>query len=35
MLRSMAETNGLMVLQQAHGNLAGDEFDVMMFDGVL
>ncbi|HEY3048053.1 MAG TPA: gephyrin-like molybdotransferase Glp, partial [Polaromonas sp.] len=33
-LRSMAEANGLMVLQHAHGNVAvGDEVDVLMFEG--
>ncbi|HEY3048349.1 MAG TPA: molybdopterin molybdenumtransferase MoeA, partial [Polaromonas sp.] len=35
-LRSMAEANGLMVLQHAHGNVAvGDEVDVLMFEGAL
>ena len=35
-LRSMAEANGLMVLYHAQGNVAaGDEVDVMMFDGVI
>jgi molybdenum cofactor synthesis domain-containing protein len=34
-LRSMAEANGLMVLHHAQGNVAaGDEVDVMMFEGV-
>jgi molybdopterin molybdotransferase len=35
-LRSMAEANGLMVLHHAQGNVAaGDEVDVMMFEGVI
>ena len=35
-LRSMAEANGLMVLHHAQGNIAaGDEIDVLMFDGVI
>ena len=35
-LRSMAEANGLMVLHHAQGNVAaGDEVDVLMFDGVI
>ncbi|NMM04946.1 gephyrin-like molybdotransferase Glp [Polaromonas sp.] len=35
-LRSMAESNGLMVLHHAQGNVAvGDDVDVMMFDGVI
>ena len=35
-LRSMAEANGLIVLNHAQGNVAtGDAVDVMMFDGVI
>jgi len=35
-LRSMAEANGLIVLHHAQGNVAaGDEVDVMMFDGAI
>ena len=35
-LRSMAEANGLMVLRHAQGNVAaGDEVDVMMFEGAM
>lgn len=35
-LRSMAEANGLMVLHHTQGNVAaGDEVDVMMFEGVI
>ena len=35
-LRSMVEANGLIVLHHAQGNVAaGDEVDVMMFDGVI
>ena len=35
-LRSMAEANGLIVLHHAQGNVAaGDEIDVMMFDGAI
>jgi molybdopterin molybdotransferase len=35
-LSSMAQANGLIVLHHAQGNVAaGDEVDVMMFDGVL
>ncbi|WP_332775898.1 molybdopterin molybdotransferase MoeA [Polaromonas sp.] len=35
-LRSMAEANGLIVLHHAQGNIAaGDEVDVMMFEGVI
>jgi molybdopterin molybdotransferase len=35
-LRSMAEANGLMVLHHAQGNIAaGDEVDVLMFDGAI
>ena len=35
-LRSMAEANGLMVLHHAQGTVAaGDEVDVLMFDGVI
>ena len=34
-LRSMAEANGLIVLRHGQGNVAaGDEVDVLMFDGV-
>ncbi len=35
-LRSMAEANGLMVLQHAQGNVAvGDSVDVLMFEGAI
>jgi molybdopterin molybdotransferase len=35
-LRSMVEANGLIVLHHGQGNVAaGDEVDVMMFDGVI
>ena len=35
-LSSMAQANGLMVLHHAQGNFAaGDEVDVLMFDGVI
>jgi len=35
-LRSMVEANGLIVLHHGQGNIAaGDEVDVMMFDGVI
>lgn len=35
-LRSMAEANGLIVLHHAQGNVAaGDEVDVLMFDGAI
>ena len=35
-LRSMAEANGLIVLHHGQGNVAaGDEVDVMMFDGAI
>ncbi|MGV8805506.1 MAG: molybdopterin molybdotransferase MoeA [Polaromonas sp.] len=35
-LRSMAEANGLMVLHHGQGDVAaGDEVDVMMFDGAI
>ena len=35
-LRSMAEANGLMVLNHRQGNIAqDDEIDVLMFDGVI
>jgi molybdopterin molybdotransferase len=35
-LRSMVQANGLIVLHHAQGNVAaGDEVDVMMFDGVI
>ncbi|MEO5606792.1 MAG: gephyrin-like molybdotransferase Glp [Polaromonas sp.] len=35
-LRSMAEANGLIVLHHSQGNVAaGDEVDVMMFDGAM
>ncbi|MDB5967195.1 MAG: molybdopterin molybdenumtransferase MoeA [Polaromonas sp.] len=35
-LRSMAQANGLMVLHHGQGNIAaGDEVDVLMFDGAI
>jgi molybdopterin molybdotransferase len=35
-LSSMVQANGLIVLNHAQGNVgAGDEVDVMMFDGAL
>jgi len=35
-LRSMAEANGLMVLQHAQGDVAvGDSVDVLMFEGAI
>jgi molybdopterin molybdotransferase len=35
-LRSMVEANGLIVLHHDQGNVAaGDEVDVMPFDGVI
>ena len=35
-LSSMVQANGLIVLHHAQGNVAaGDEVDVMMFDGAI